>query len=312
MNTIQKLTIVICTHNRANLLIKTIKSINEALIPNNCTIKILVIANACTDNTIIQLNSYQSKQNKILLPLTVIEEPRPGKSFALNHAIDIIDIGFIGFIDDDQRVDINYLVATLEAINQSPEISFFCGPIYPDWTGKEPEWVHTQGKYKIYPEPIPSFNLGSKVIKLTKDMMLPGGGTLIIKREVFTKISSFSTKLGPKGHNLVGGEDSDFVLRALASGETIQYIPSIIQYHYVAPSRLKLSNLLLTSFQRTRSFTLVTHPLSLFPPLYMWRKLFTYIFFLLITFKMTKKRFYLMRVASTAGEMFGFLEKKTL
>jgi len=32
MNTIQKLTIVICTHNRANLLIKTIKSINEALI----------------------------------------------------------------------------------------------------------------------------------------------------------------------------------------------------------------------------------------------------------------------------------------
>jgi len=172
--------------------------------------------------------------------------------------------------------------------------------------------VHAQGKYKIYPAPVPYFSLGQKAIAITFNTNHPSGGNLIVKREIFSKVGTFSTELGPKGHNLVGGEDSDFILRTLAANVTIQYIPDIIQYHYVDLVRFKLSNLIRTSFQRTLSFTLVSNPLRSLPPLYMWRKLFTYIFSLLIAFKMTKIRFYLMRIASTVGEILGYLESKPL
>ncbi|MBE0470370.1 MAG: glycosyltransferase family 2 protein [Methyloprofundus sp.] len=299
----QKITIVICTHNRSNLLLNAIHSISDANSLTDQDISILVIANACSDDTLIKLKEL--KEQGVRFPLSFAVEPTPGKSFALAHAINLIDDGFICFIDDDQRVDKNYLQAILNAIHKHPEISFFCGPIFPDWMGTEPSWVHTQDEYKIYPEPVPCFDLGSKPIKITHETTLPAGGTLIVKKDVFQKIGTFSTDLGPKGHNLVGGEDSDFVLRALNAGETILYMPDIIQYHYVDPERLKLSFLILNSFQRTRSFTLINSPDHSAIPLYMWRKLFNYIASLLISFNRIKIRFYLMRIASTIGEISG-------
>jgi len=302
----QKITVVICTHNRANLLLKAIHSINAAPSLSGSDISILVIANACSDDTLQKLQKLQT--DSLQYPLTFEEEPTPGKSFALIRAVNLVPEGFICFIDDDHRVDKNYLTSIQNTINKSPKISMFCGPIFPDWTGLEPSWVHTQGKYKIFPEPIPCFKIGSKATLITAETPLPGGGTLIVKKELFAKIGHFSTALGPKGHNLVGGEDTDFVLRVLNAGEKILYVPDIIQYHYVDLGRLKLSYLILTSFQRTRSFTLVNYPNRSPIPLYMWRKLFNYIFSLLFSFKISKIRFYLIRIASTTGEMIGFIE----
>ena len=39
----------------------------------------------------------------------------------------------------------------------------------------------------------------------------------------------FSTELGPHGHDLGGGEDSEYVLRAMARGVRCQYAPDILQ-----------------------------------------------------------------------------------
>jgi len=288
-----------------------IASLNQALFPHDCTISLLVIANACSDDTIARLKKLQLEQNIKNFPLSFYEEPIPGKSYALNRAIKMVNDGFICFVDDDQRVDKNYFQSIQTAINTYPKISFFCGPLRPDWTGLEPNWIHTQGKYKIYPEPIPHFELGYKSIKVNRTTRLPSGGTLIVKKELFNQIGEFSTTLGPQGHNLVGGEDSDFILRTLDAGVAIQYIPDILQFHYVDINRLKLPYLILGSFQRTRSFTLLNNPLPSSVPLYMWKKLFNYLFRTLFSFNMVKIRFYLMRIASTSGEMVGLLQKRT-
>lgn len=306
-----KLTVLICTHNRSELLMRTITSLNKALLPDDCIINILVIANACNDDTVIQLKNYLSEQNKKNnLPLIFSEEPKPGKSYALNHGLDIINDGFICFVDDDHRIEKNYFFSINKTIKQYPKVSIFCGQIIPDWTGNEPQWIHDQGKYKIYPLPIPHFVLGSKPILITRKTKLPGGGNLVIRKEVFNKIKGFSTDLGPKGHNLSGSEDSDFILRALDTDILIQYVPTIIQYHFVDLDRLKLSYLILKSFQRTRSFTLAHNPKRSPIPLYMWRKLFNYIFAILFSFNIPKIRFYLMRFASTSGEIIGLIENR--
>ena len=66
------LTIVICTHNRANLLRKTLESLNQTNRPSGCEVGILVIANVCTDNTIEMLESYKSsaiKKNLVTITL---------------------------------------------------------------------------------------------------------------------------------------------------------------------------------------------------------------------------------------------------
>jgi hypothetical protein len=57
---------------------------------------------------------------------------------------------------------------------------------------------------------------------------------------VFELAGQFSTELGPHGHDLGGGEDSEYVLRALMRGVRCQYVPDVVQHHYVDTERLKL------------------------------------------------------------------------
>ncbi|WP_198245559.1 glycosyltransferase [methane-oxidizing endosymbiont of Gigantopelta aegis] len=303
-----KLTVVICTHNRSTLLLRVITSLNNAIFPYNASVSILVIANACTDDTVIQLKRYQSIQNKKNLPLVFHEEPKPGKSNALNTAINMIGEGFMCFVDDDHRVDKNYFSAIISSIETYPKVKLFCGKIIPDWSGHEPDWIHDQGKYKIYPLPIPHFELGPHPVPVVQNMKLPGGGNLIVKRDVFNQVGVFSTKLGPQGHNLSGSEDSDFILRVLNAKMAIQYNPDIIQYHYVDEERLKFNYLIRKSFQRSRSLIKAKHPGSHPIPLYLWRKLFNYSFSLLFSFNLQRSRFYAMRIASTLGEIVGLKE----
>src|SRR5262245_45434897 len=105
------LTVLICTHNRADLLERVLASLNRAKRPQN-PVQILVAANACTDDTVVRLRRYQARQDaEHLLPLRFAEVPEPGKSHALNSAIPRIGTDLVALVDDDHRIDDNYLIA---------------------------------------------------------------------------------------------------------------------------------------------------------------------------------------------------------
>ena len=178
----KSLTILICTHNRVELLKRTIDFLNHATRPENYEISLFVVANACTDNTSHYLANYQQTARENKLPLVWFEEPTPGKSNALNSAIPKLTADIIAMVDDDHRVDQNYLTAIANALSQYPDADFFCGKIIPDWDGSEPQWAHEQGKYRIYPLPVPRFDLGEQSINVTREIAVPGGGNLVIKK----------------------------------------------------------------------------------------------------------------------------------
>jgi len=298
-----KLTAVICTYNRSALLLKTLDSIKEAKVPESVDLKVLVIANSCTDNTLKVLSNYSFDT----IELQIADEPKPGKSNALNYAIKLIYKNtFVCFIDDDHRIDNDYFNRIKHNIYQYPEKKIFCGRIIPDWTGNEPSWALDNGQYKIYPLPIPHFEMGNHPCLVTQHTKLPGGGNLIVHASVFATVGFFSTELGPLGDSLAGSEDTEFILRALNQGISIQYMPDIIQYHFVDLNRLKLSYLIKKSYQRTRTLMLAKYPSKQHAPLYLWRKLFTYILRSALSFSTDKRRFYLVRTAAALGEINGY------
>ncbi|MDO8953191.1 MAG: glycosyltransferase [Draconibacterium sp.] len=299
------LTVIICTHNRSELLVSAIDSINAAERPDKCNLKILVIANACSDDTVTKLREYQYHQSQNNdLPLLFEEELRPGKSYALNHAVHCVETGFLCFMDDDQRIDKNYLIAIVKAVAEHPNATLFCGPLFPDWQGNEPKWIHETGKFRIYPLPVPEFNLGSSTIEIERENQTPPGGQVIIRKDVFNRIGFFSENLGPRGHNLVGSEDTEFFLRAIGLGESFLYSPTIIQYHFVDPNRLKLSYLLRNSYQRNRSLTSITRQ-SKGIPLFLYSKLTNYVLSAIFCFSSNKIRYYLIRSACILGQIAG-------
>lgn len=304
------LNILICTHNRSALLGRVLESINEAQRPEGWVVRILVGANNCSDNTVERLQSYQEESaRRGWLDLQWFEEPVPGKSRALNRAIPLLGDGAVALVDDDHRVASDYLVQVCHALETFPGVSMFCGRILPDWDGSEPCWVHDTGPYRIYPLPVPRYDQGPEGRAVTIERgPLPGGGNLFLRTDVFSRVGGFSNDLGPHGHDLGGGEDSQFVLTALHKGERLQYIPEALQYHYVAAERLKFGYLMRKSYQRSRSMTRVHHA-EKFVPRYIWRKLAVYAVRSIFSLSWPRTRFYLIRTAATLGELRGMRDK---
>ena len=102
-------------------------------------------------------------------------------------------------------------------------------------------------------------------------MFIPGAGNLVIKRSVFKNIGLFSEEFGPKGHNLQGGEDLEFIRRALKHGERLMYIPEILQYHQVDKNKLTLNYLIKKAYYRSMAAYQLNDKISLrsHPPVFL-------------------------------------------
>lgn len=300
-----RLTILVCTHNRAELLGRLLTSLNAAERPADWAIDVLVAANACTDDTHDHLQAYQQRQGVDgLLPLAWFAIPRPGKSHALNAAMTRLIADWVAFVDDDHRIDPHWLISLTHAIEQTPQADLVCGRVLQDWDGREPAWVHDTGPYRIYPLPIPRQDFGDTPRELTLEGPLPGGGNLVVRREWIERIGLFRTELGPTGHDLGGAEDMEWLKRGLGLGARLFYVPQAVQYHYVDLERLRLDYLMRKAYQRSASVVAIEAG-SGRVPLYLYRKLADYGLKSLLALRSDRRRFYLVRTAAALGEIAG-------
>ncbi len=307
------LTVLICTHNRRELLSRTIASLNRAQRPAAVPVSLLVMANACSDDTMAWLADYAARAEAAgWLPLAFDHEPQAGKSKALNRAVPMVSTPWLSFVDDDHRVDEGYLCAVADAFARYPEAGLFCGRIVPDWDGSEPPWVHDEGPYRIYPLPVPRFELGDVPLRVEPDTATPGGGNLAVRTALFAAVGDFLLDFGPHGHDLGGAEDIEWVKRAMTMGHLLQYEPLMLQYHYVDTERLQLGYLMRKSFQRSSSIIRLSKDVGRDGriPRFMFRKAAEYALGVLSSLNTGRRRFYLVRLAAALGEIHGVLKQK--
>jgi GT2 family glycosyltransferase len=311
------LTVLISSHNRAGLLDRTLRYLNEARYPGGWSVDTLVVANACSDRTHSLLDLYacaasDTETRGTRLRLRWVAEPRMGKSHALNCAIPLLTSEWVAFVDDDHRVDSGYLEGICTAAKDYPEADILCGRILPDWDGSEPPWVHDEGPYRIYPLPVPRYDLGDRPLASGHEMPTPGGGNLVLRSELFDRVGDFSTVFGPVGRGLGGAEDHEWVQRAIAAGARVQYVPNIVQYHYVDPTRLKLGYLVRKAYERSASAVRLggTGSGNRLVPLYMIRKVGVYSLAALTSTGKRQRRFRLVRLAASLGEIKGHIHAR--
>ncbi len=292
-----------------------LQSLIHMKVSNECNVELLVVNNASSDNSTSVVNEFSGNNKRFYV--RSIFEPRIGKTYALNTAIGNASGDLLAFIDDDHIVSKEYLEAVCNAARENPEVELFCGRIRPNWDGTEPLWVHDDTVYPIRPFPIPCFDLGdTKVeIKLEKEgMFIPGAGNLVIRKNVFHRIGYFSEQLGPKGHNLSGGEDIEFIKRALKSGEAVLYVPEILQYHQVNKSKLTLSYITKKAYERSKAsyqfLYLDKNHHSTGVPRYLLRQAVSRLMRTLFSVNKNARRYYLVRLAAVIGEIHGRLRSE--
>ncbi|RMG30819.1 MAG: glycosyltransferase [Gammaproteobacteria bacterium] len=302
------LELVVCTHQRAALLDRLLASVGEAPVPEGVALAVLVVANGCTDDTEAVVERHAQLLAGRGIRVRLRHEPRLGKAHALNRALGAVCGTHLVFVDDDHRLRPDFFRALVEGMRTHPGALLYCGRVLPDWTGEEPPWVRETGRWAIRPPPVPCQDWGETSRVLDGAGRLPGGGNLVVARTLAARLGPFRTDLGPRGHDLYGGEDGEWLQRALARGLGVRYLPGVVQYHYVDPQRLRLGYLVHKAYVRSRISTgLEGRGLDRVPP-YQYRKILGFAVRALFTPSSARRRYYLVRLAASLGELAGMRE----
>ena len=99
MSACEDLTIVVCTHNRADMLRQMLISLSRSMAGSVDQAHVLIIDNASTDHT-----RHVVRQAASHVHLRCVTEPKLGLSAARNRALRESPQGAVWFLDDDVTV----------------------------------------------------------------------------------------------------------------------------------------------------------------------------------------------------------------
>lgn len=228
-----RLSVIICTYNRADLLRDTLSDLCEQLPNAPFATELIVVDNNCPDHTAQVVREAAARAT---FPLRYTLEKRQGLSVARNTGIRMAQGDLILFTDDDVRLDKNWAVEMAGAFDD-PDVMAAGGKIIPTWPEHVPAWVGPREK-PFFPVLFVQYDNGEKALWLGSRDDTPAGANMAFRRCVFDTIGWFREDLGRRGGNLDGGEDAEFFARFLGEYARFRYVPSAVVYHPVPECRL--------------------------------------------------------------------------
>ncbi len=207
------ISIIICTHNRANMLKNCLGSLARLDYPDY---EVIVVDSAPKDEStrkLIETTSYR-----------YLREKRPGPNLARNFGAAQARYDIFAFIDDDVRVDRDWLhriadgftyreVAAVSGLILPFELETPAQHLFEQFGGMCRGFVarHYQLDYLSAFERIKTFNLGTTA-------------NMAIKRAAFEQIQGFDQYLSV-------GEDLELFYRLLKNGFLLRYDPAALVWH---------------------------------------------------------------------------------
>ncbi|MCC6081345.1 hypothetical protein COC60_06190 [Bacillus thuringiensis] len=223
----EKVSVTVCTYNRGNIIGECIESILKNNIEKDL-FEVLIIDNNSTDNTKEVVEQFCLKYSNV----RYIREEKVGLSYARNRGIKEANGTIIAFIDDDVKVNENYIKYIIDFFNENSTEVCISGKVIPVWDFEKPEWFVSD-----FASIIGETTYGETVCTL-KFREYPIGCNMIFKKNIFNKVGLFNTELGIQGDKLYLGEEVDICDRILKLGKKIYYLPNAFVYHKVHQNKV--------------------------------------------------------------------------
>jgi GT2 family glycosyltransferase len=223
-----KYSIVIPTYNRAGELVETLASL--ASLTTRDAWEAIVVDNNSTDGT---SGVVRAAAVRFPAPLRYAFEEVPGRSAALNAGIACAAGEVIVTIDDDVRVDADYLDHVGRAF-ETHRCDFIGGRVLPLWRGERPRWLpeHRSRHWAV----IALVDEGLEPFEWTR--MLPIGANMAFTRLAFETVGPWNNTVGRKAGTLLGQEVREWCLRAREKGLRGYYAPASVVRHVIHADRL--------------------------------------------------------------------------
>lgn len=232
----RKLSVVICTFNRADLICKTIDSLIDQSLDKEL-FEILIVDNNSSDSTREIAESYVSKDNRV----RYIFEGKQGKSVAANRGIKESSGEYIGFVDDDVIVCSTWCSDIIRIFESDPEIAAIGGKIIPYYDSKKPSWFDDKFEIRSW---------GNAEKYLLNDESFSGfsGANMAFRKDVLILLSGFDESIGPSGNKFMMGEDTEIFMRLKGIKAVLYYCPAMLVQHYVPSKTMTIKYRMRRSF----------------------------------------------------------------
>ena len=212
-----KITVAICTWNRAPLLDQTLEAMTHLRIPGRLDWELIVVNNNCSDETDEVLGRYSNR-----LPLRRCWEPTLGLSHARNRAVSEAHGDYLIWTDDDVLVAEVWLIEYCRAFQRWPEAAVFGGPVAPWFAGEPPQWL-----VRVFPRVAGAYaaiDLGNQPVPLNSEGPLPFGADMAIRMDE-QRSHQFNAHLGVRGDQRGLAEETQVIQTVLHLGGTGWWVP---------------------------------------------------------------------------------------
>lgn len=219
-----KISIILCTLNRASVIITALNSVAKAI--ENAApaeAEIVIVDNGSTDNTPALIADWAQNSS---LNVNIVNETRKGLSRARNTGMKAAKGDLFIFTDDDCVLDPDYIrIALRYAANDAMPVLRGGRVELGDETDLpltiKTEMQVTRRDINNEPASVKYYSMGNLIL----------GCNMVMPRPVFEKIGNFDERLGA-GTTLPGGEETDYICRAYLAGVPIEYIPDLVVEHF--------------------------------------------------------------------------------
>ena len=221
-----ELSIVVCTHNRANSLRDLVACLHRQI--RSASAELLIIDSASRPAEAQRIRELVEATAGVRL----VRLEQCGVTLARNKALQMARAPWVAFVDDDERPTEAWLVEALALTRRLPRDCAACSgnviPVYPDRSQGRigPRWsaylstIERTGEFDQTEEL--RFGVGHSVVRV--EALLAAGG--------------FDPRLGRVGTSLLSGEEVLLLRQLVAAGWRIWHSDRIEVDHLIEPERL--------------------------------------------------------------------------
>lgn len=225
--------IIVCCYNSAKRLSKTIEYIAKQEVNSGIAWELIVVNNNSKDNTSEVALEEITKYENLSIRYQIVDEPKPGLSYARDKGVSVAKFEYIIFCDDDNWLEKDYLQTAYNILGNNNRIAAVGGQsegisdiIFPDW------WEDYKGGYAVGKQAERSGDISIRKYLWGSGLAFRKG----IYLKAFEKHPSLLTDR--KGKELSSGGDSEICMRFLLMGYQLYYDERLKFKHYIASNKL--------------------------------------------------------------------------